>query len=137
MPIRNQSTKARGSSKANGKSVKSAKPHLDFSLFAHATGGWAKKVKGRFFYFDPWDDPQGALSKCLREKDDLLAGRRPRRSGDGLTISESCNRFLTAKKLQVDTAEIVPRSFADYKVVTGIRVTMAVKFPYWRSERRA
>ncbi len=51
--------------------------------------GVAKKVKGKLVYFGKVsDDPKGilALEKWLNEKDDLLAGRTPRVSGDGLTI---------------------------------------------------
>jgi integrase len=45
------------------KPEKPAKPSPDFPLFPHATGKWAKKVKGHLVYFGRWDDPQGALSE--------------------------------------------------------------------------
>jgi hypothetical protein len=41
-------------------SGKRGKPRLDFPLFPHATGRWAKKVRGSLRYF--WksaDDPSG------------------------------------------------------------------------------
>src|SRR5262245_57089355 len=50
----------------------------DFPLHAHATGRWAKKVRGRRHYFGPWADPDGALAKYLAEKADRHAGRTPR-----------------------------------------------------------
>jgi hypothetical protein len=37
-----------------------AKPRPDFPRFAHATGGWAKKINGKLHYFGPWNDPEGA-----------------------------------------------------------------------------
>lgn len=43
------------------KPSKPAKPTPDFPLFPHATGRWAKKIKGQMRYFGRWDDPAGAL----------------------------------------------------------------------------
>ena len=94
------------------------KPSKDFPLFPHDTGRWAKKVRGKLRYFGKVDgDPKGkkALAKWLEQKDDLLAGRTPRVTGVGLTIRDLCNRFLTAKKHQVDCGELTPRTFLDYK----------------------
>lgn len=93
---------------------KPRKPYPDFPLFPHATRRWAKKIRGKFVYFGPWDDPDGALQKYLDEKDDLHAGRTPRKSGDGLTVAEMCNQFLTAKRHLLDTSELTDRSFRDY-----------------------
>jgi integrase len=103
---------------------KPAKPHPDFPLFPHASGRWAKKVRGKTKYFGAWDDPQAALERWLEEKDDLLAGRTPRATGDGLTISELCNRFLTLKQNLVDAGELSPRTFRDYKDMTDRIVAM-------------
>ena len=83
---------------AKSKPTTHKKPRKDFPLFPHSRGYWAKKVRGQLRYFDKVaDDPEGkaALDKWLDQKDDLLAGRTPRASGDGLTIRDLCNRFLT------------------------------------------
>jgi hypothetical protein len=96
------------------KSTKPAKPHADFPLFPHATGRWAKKVRGKLHYFGPWKDPQGAINRWLDTKDDLLAGRMPRVSSDGLTMRDLANRFLSAKRHLADTGEITEKTFADY-----------------------
>src|SRR5262245_2876527 len=101
-------------SSRNGKPDKPQKPYADFPLFPHATRRWAKKIRGQLHYFGPWSDPIGALNKYLEQKDDLHAGRRPRAAGDGLTVRELCNRFLTSKRHQLDTHELSPRTFADY-----------------------
>jgi hypothetical protein len=78
-----------------------AKPSPDFPLFPHATGQWAKKIRGRMHYFGPWADADGALQKYLAEKDDLHAGRTPREDTEGLTVKELCNEFLRAKQAAV------------------------------------
>jgi hypothetical protein len=67
---------------AEGKSGKPRKPRPDFPLYAHASGRWAKKVKGKTHFFGSWRDPKGALDLWLEEKGDLLAGRTPRKHKD-------------------------------------------------------
>ena len=94
--------------------AKPAKPYPGFPLFAHATGRWAKKIRGKFHYFGPWSDPDGALERYLDQRNDLHAGRTPRVPGNALTVRDLANRFLTAKKHLLDAGEIVPRTFADY-----------------------
>ena len=90
------------------------KPYKDYPLYAHASGRWAKKVRGVTRFFGPWDDPQAALNKWLDEKDDLLAGREPRATGEGLTVRSLVNQFLETKEGLVDTGELTQRSFEDY-----------------------
>jgi integrase len=96
--------------------AKPSKPRKDFPLFPHATGRWAKKVKGRFVYFGKVaDDPAGkkALDLWLDQRDDLLAGRKPRATADGATVRELANAFLNAKNALVDTHEMTPRRWSD------------------------
>src|SRR5438552_17075120 len=86
-----------------------AKPYLDFPVFPHATGRWAKKVRGKLHYFGPWGDHQAALDRWLDEKDDLLAGRTPQTRTEGLTIQELVNEFLTAKKKLMQSGDLEHR----------------------------
>ena len=97
---------------------KTAKPHPDFPLFKHATGRWCKKVRSKFSYFGKVaDDPEGqkALDLWLAQKDDLLAGRRPRVGREGLTVRDLLNQFLTSKLRLVESGEIVRRTFDNYR----------------------
>jgi hypothetical protein len=100
------------SSTAKG-SEKPAKPRPDFPLFAHATGRWAKKIRGKLHYFGKWADPDAALQRYVEERDDLYAGRKPRRKGDGLTIKDLVQRFLAAKKARVAAGELALGTFGD------------------------
>jgi len=95
-------------------SNKPSKPYADFPLFPHATGRWAKKIRGKMLYFGPWDDPQAALNRYLSQRDDLYAGRTPRTQLEGMTVREVCNRYLTSKQQLRDSGEIDDRTFNDY-----------------------
>ena len=114
---------ARNSSTTRGpKPSKPPKPYKDFPLFAHATGRWAKKIKGRFCYFGPWDDPDAALKLYLHQREDLYAGKTPRIDGDALTVRDIVNRFLTAKDRQVENGELKRRTFTDYHRCAGFLI---------------
>jgi integrase len=108
---------------AAGKPAKPSKPYPDFPLFAHATGRWAKKIRGQMVYFGPWADPDAALNKYLSAKDALHAGRKPREVSAGVTIKELCNRFLNAKQALVDSGELTKRSWQDYKAACDLIVS--------------
>jgi integrase len=104
--------------------IKPSKPYPEFPLFPHATGRWAKKIRGTFVYFGPWDDPDGALEKYLKEKDALHAGRKPREQvSTGVTVKEVCNRFLNAKLGLVKSGELTNRSWEDYKTACDLIVS--------------
>jgi len=94
---------------------KPAKPRPDFPLFPHATGRWAKKIRGKLHYFGPWADPDGALTKYLEQKDALHAGRRPRDESGALTIKELVNDFLNLKQDLVNAGELSPRTMKQYE----------------------
>jgi integrase len=96
--------------------TKPAKPRPDFPLFPHATGRWAKKIRGQLHYFGPWDNPDGALSRYLAEKDALIAGRKPRSQEDteALTLYRLSNKFLNAKKALVHSGELTSRTWDEY-----------------------
>src|ERR1700733_13887445 len=83
------------------------KPYPEFPLFPHATKRWAKKIRGKMHYFGPWDDPDGALEKYLKEKDDLHAGRKPREEvSAGVRVKDLANAFLIHKKARLESGDI-------------------------------
>ena len=54
---------------ASSAPAKPKKPHPDYPLYAHRSGQWAKKVRGRTRFFGKWADPEAALQKWVAEKD--------------------------------------------------------------------
>ena len=116
-----QSTTTRQQRKAaSPKPEKPSKPYPDFPLFPHATGRWAKKIRGKTHYFGKWDDPNGALDLYLKQKDDLHAGRVPREDTDSLTLRELVNTFLESKRADMKTGLRSPRTFSDYHRICGV-----------------
>jgi integrase len=98
----------------DGKADAPPKPYPDFPLFPHATGRWAKKIRGKLVYFGPWANADAALKKYLAEKDALHAGRRPREVSTGVTIIHLAKRFMDAKLALVNSGELTNRSWQDY-----------------------
>lgn len=95
---------------------KPSKPYKDFPLFPHAAGVWAKKIRGKFHYFGPWSDPDGALERYLHERDALDAGRaRRNRNEDGVSLADVCNHFLAHKDAMLHAGELAPRTFQRYR----------------------
>jgi integrase len=103
-------------------STKPAKPYPGFPLYAHAAGYWAKKIRGRFYYFGPWGDPDGALAKYQEQKDDLHAGRTPRPAQEALTMRDLANAFLNEKHSKVDAGELTQRTWSEYKETTDLLI---------------
>jgi integrase len=94
---------------------KPEKPYPEFPLFPHATGYWCKKIRGKLHYFSRWDEPDAALEKYLQQKDDLHAGKMPRSDRDAFAIKDAANAFLNHKQAYVDSGELSPLMFAEYK----------------------
>lgn len=123
-------------SRASRKAIsKPKKPYAEFPLTPHASGKWMKKIKGVIYYFGAWakrvdgaltrvegDGWKDALAAYKAVADDLHAGRTPRVKGDGLTVKELCNNFLTSKLRKVEAGELSTVLFTDYKMITDFVV---------------
>ncbi|WP_168566924.1 tyrosine-type recombinase/integrase [Crateriforma spongiae] len=105
---------AKSVSSRGRKASKPSKPRKDFPLFAHASGQWAKKVRGRLHYFGKWDNPVAAEAKWERDKLALLEGRDPNRDDTGDTVGWLCNVFMDSKQRQADRGELKLRTRDDY-----------------------
>jgi hypothetical protein len=77
-----------------GKPAKPDKPTPDFPLFPHASGQWAKKIRGQLHYFGVWADPEAALKKYEEQAEALHAGCKPREAKGGTTVKERVNGNL-------------------------------------------
>jgi integrase len=110
-----KSTKSLQKSKTR-KASKPKKPYPEFPLFRHATNRWAKKIRGKFHYFGPWDNPEAALERFNREWPFLSEGRTPPPidTGDGCTLRTLCNAFLNSKRSKLESGKLSERSFRDY-----------------------
>lgn len=106
------------------------KPYEEFPLSPHATGKWVKKIKGEFYYFGAWkrrengeyvrvpgDGADEAYAEYKKVADDLHAGREPQ-DGEGMRIRDLCNKFLKSKLLLLQSGDIGPRTFAEYRSTT-------------------
>lgn len=83
-----------------------------FPLWLHPSGQWCKKIKGRFYYFGI--DRDEALKRYVAEREDIQAGRPPRRRHGDTTVAELVDTFLTEKRNRLDAGELSARTWADY-----------------------
>ena len=98
-----------------------------FPLWKHkGTGLWCKKVRGRCHYFGSIaQDPNGdaGLALWTAQRDDLLAGRKPRPAkDDAVTVAAVCNACLMHQRDRLRTGEIKPRTWDDNKRTTDLIV---------------
>lgn len=116
--------------KSKLKHYRPSKPRKDFPLTPVAGGQWAKRINGRLYYFGRWfvtkdgqqvrlpnDGWEDALALYNAQKDDLYAGREPRHTvqSNELTVKGMCFAFLDSKKPFVDSKELKPATFNEYK----------------------
>lgn len=104
----------------SGKPAKPHKPYPEFPLFPHASGQWAKKIRGKLHYFGR--DPETALASYLAQKDDLHAGRKPSLLIESVTVKDVANAFLKAKLSLRDNGELTHHTWMMYQYATKMAV---------------
>jgi len=120
------------------KSQRPPKPYMTFPLTVHPSGRWCKRIRNRLHYFGYWRNQDGsikpdggdwktALGLYKSQADDLHAGRTPRTDPDTIDVAELVDRFLTSKRLRLDSGELSPRTFRDYYKVCEKLVRIAGK----------
>jgi integrase len=107
--------------------LKPAKPNERYPLYAHAIGQWAKKWKGKVYYFGPWANPQAALKRYKAEWPRIQAGipRKPEPTPcptPGVpTVASVLEAFFADKQRAHEAGEINDRTLGEYN---GICVTI-------------
>jgi len=90
------------------------KPWPGFPLYAHPSGQWAKKIRGKTQYFGT--DAEAAFKLYQGQKDDLEAGRTPKTPDDyRLTVKDMVNLCLTMKDSKLQSGELQLRTYKEYK----------------------
>lgn len=107
-----KSSSSSGSRK--GLKKKPGKPYADFPLYPHATGKWAKTIRGKAHYFGTWADPMGALEEYKAVADALHAGRTPTTDSNIVELKDVCNAFISSKAIDAESGKLSPRSYVDY-----------------------
>lgn len=107
---------------------KPPKPYPDFPLFAHSSKQWAKKIRGRTYYFGHWQDWEGALQKYVKERDYLHAGQLP--PSDYTTLADVLNAYLEQKKRALEIGDIGDRAYKEYETVCDVVATLGKHRPF-------
>jgi integrase len=88
-----------------------------FPLSRHSTGQWRKKIHGHIYYFGT--DKDAALARYVAERAGLEAGitteKTSRRFGDTITLADLCNAYLTARRRHVESGELLPSTWSQYR----------------------
>ena len=98
---------------------KPAKPYEGYPLFAHASGRWCKKIRGRHVYFGSWGDPDGALEKYLNEK------------GMGREFCGTCGSLVPGRPAHMETWSVPAGILDDDPGVRPVLHVFASERAHW------
>jgi len=91
---------------------KPSKPYPAFPLYAHAGGVWAKRIRGKVYYFGPWADWKGAEAAFREQFPFRRAGLEP--PSAQMTVANLLDEFLGGKQSQLETGDITETTFKEY-----------------------
>jgi integrase len=126
---------AKFSTSSESRNSKPAKPYPTFPLFPHASGRWAKKVRQKTRFYGRWgnvvagevipvEDVEKSAADAKVEFDRCWPHHSQGReapaidAGEGCTVRDLCNAFLTAKTAVLLTGELSQYSFSEYQRTT-------------------
>lgn len=98
--------------------TKPSRPSSDFPLFPHASGQWAKKIKGKIHYFGVWANPDQALASynAYVSANTVTPVEPPVvETGSTLAIEYLCFIFLEAKEEAREKGLIAEITFRDLR----------------------
>jgi integrase len=95
----------------NSTRKKPAKPYPEFPLFAHQSGQWCRKIRGKLYYFGKWDNPTAALEKHNAEYAYLKEGITAPERFDGWRVGDLVNEFLSVQEDRLELGEIEQCTF--------------------------
>jgi integrase len=120
------------------------KPYPEFPLYPHPLGYWSKKINSQILHFGRWGRVvKGKVEPLLYEEswrkallayksriDDAVAGsirgtvvsEKPTNAVGHNNIADLCNLFLTSKMRKMQSGELSPRSFSEYRQATDLLV---------------
>jgi hypothetical protein len=82
--------------KTEGGKQKPQKPCTEFPLSVHRNGQWAKKIKGKTWFFGTWGNPEEALT-CYPDQIDEHSGRPGSEPAEGRRDARHSDRSDSTK----------------------------------------
>lgn len=80
----------------------------------HASGQWAKTIRGKQVYFGKWDDWKAAKAKYDAQ---YPPDGQPARTRECTTLADLLNTFRRQKRVVLEEGELTQRSFDEYTAV--------------------
>lgn len=97
-----------------GMKTKPPKPYSSFPLFAHSNGQWAKKIRGKLYYFGTWDCPSEAAELYRSTREAIESGRNAVEP-ETISLIRAIDQFLIYKRGLVESNELSLSTWKEYR----------------------